>query len=45
MLMDSTGSSDIGFRRTQYDSGGNMTLGTHRGMEEHTAGSRKAMHK
>ena len=30
---DPTGSSDIGVRRTQCDSGWNMTLGTHRGME------------
>lgn len=45
VMMDPTGSSNIGFRRTHCDSGGNMTLGTHRGMEEHAAGSRKAMHK
>lgn len=38
-----TGSSNIGVRRTHCDSGGNMTLGTQRGMEERTAGSKKTL--
>lgn len=41
MLIVPTGSSDIGVRRTHCDLGGNMTLGTQRGMEERTAGSKK----
>lgn len=43
MLIVPTGSSNIGVRRTHCDSGGNMTLGTQRGMEERTAGSKKTL--
>ena len=43
MLIVPTGSSDMGVRRTHRDSRGNMTLGTHRGMEERTAGSKKTL--
>lgn len=45
VLIVPTGSSDVGVRRTHCDSGGNMTLGTQRGMEERTAGSIKTLHK
>lgn len=43
VLIVPTGSSDIGVRRTHCDSEGNMTLGTQRGMEERTAGSKKTL--